>query len=210
MTDHIDRKEGGGFTGDTVEDSEELYYDMVTRLFKAEGFHNQHDALMHAAIGISGEVGELIEAMGFVEDGSGYNKTHIVEELGDIRFYLCAFFNICVDSQEYDVEGLKSDPVNFSPGNNRSILLRLSVESSGVLDNVKKGWVYGKDIDLLKTLNGLYIITYLIDTLAYRLEISTNETLRANIIKLTGKGGRYENGYTDQAAQVRADKVDEK
>ena len=204
MTDYMDRKEDGGFIGDPVEEKE-LYVDMVTRLFKTEGFHNEHDALMHAAIGICGEVGELIEAV----DVDERCRQNIVEELGDIHFYLCAFVNCCVDSQQYDVGGLESDPVNFAPGNNRSLLLKLSVEASEVLDTVKKGWVYGKDIDLLKALLGIATITYLVDTLAYRLDISRGEPLEANGIKLTGKGGRYESGYSDLAAQVRADKVGE-
>jgi len=188
-------------------EEKEPYANMVTGLFKTEGFHSNHNALMHAAIGICGEVGELIEAVDV--DDSIKCRQNVVEELGDIHFYMVALELVTIHSPHYKRNELLPNNPTFSPGNSKSLLLSLSVESSNILDIVKKGWVYGKDIDLVKLLDAAAIVIYLIGTLAERLKISTDEILEANRIKLTGKGGRYENGYTDQAAQGRADKVGE-
>lgn len=63
------------------------YGEMVKRLFKKMAAPT--DDLMHAAIGISGEAGEPLDA---VKKNWVYNKpldrANVVEELGDIEFYL--------------------------------------------------------------------------------------------------------------------------
>ena len=87
------------------------YDQFVQRLYKADS-----DSLMkvHAALGLVGEVIELREAIDVLVVRSGYaidaikkaviynknsseSRTHIVEELGDIRFYIqaiCQMFEI--------------------------------------------------------------------------------------------------------------------
>ncbi len=70
------------------------YSDMVKSLAKpGEQILNEIDPsqmhLMHMAIGVSGEAGELLDA---VKKSSIYQKTidreNVIEELGDIEFYL--------------------------------------------------------------------------------------------------------------------------
>lgn len=60
---------------------------LVSRLWKDMGSSSNN--LMHAAIGISGEAGELLDA---IKKHWVYNKpidlANIVEELGDIEFYM--------------------------------------------------------------------------------------------------------------------------
>ena len=67
-----------------------FYPTFVSRLIKDLGSHR--DNLMHGAIGISGEAGELLDA---VKKNWAYGKPldfeNILEELGDIEFYLEAF-----------------------------------------------------------------------------------------------------------------------
>jgi len=62
---------------------------MVLALFKTRGFDPKAESLLHAAIGVSGEAGELLDA---IKKHWAYNKPldtlHIVEELGDLEFYL--------------------------------------------------------------------------------------------------------------------------
>lgn len=59
----------------------------VARLIKNMGSHK--DNLAHAAIGISGEAGELLDA---IKKHWAYNKpidrANVVEELGDLEFYM--------------------------------------------------------------------------------------------------------------------------
>ena len=61
----------------------------VKALFKKEYFHEQHAGAMHAALGVAGEAGEIIDA---VKRGWAYGKPldreNLIEELGDIEFYL--------------------------------------------------------------------------------------------------------------------------
>lgn len=74
--------------------TEHTHEDLVSRLAKHPGdilaalTHLQMD-LIHGAMGVSGEAGELLDA---VKKYAVYNKPldhqNVVEELGDIEFYL--------------------------------------------------------------------------------------------------------------------------
>lgn len=61
----------------------------VKALFKRVGFRPEYEAAMHAAIGVSGEAGELLDV---VKNSWAYGKPvdreNVIEELGDIEFYL--------------------------------------------------------------------------------------------------------------------------
>lgn len=80
----------------------EQYIDFVESLFKAENFDNSLDAAMHAATGIASEAGELLDA---VKASWAYKKDldyeNIIEELGDIEFYLQALRSqLCIRRKE--------------------------------------------------------------------------------------------------------------
>ncbi len=68
------------------------YDQMVLQLFKAG---TVQDMLNHAAMGVAGEAGELIDA---VKKHTVYSKPldreNIIEELGDLRFYIQAMQNV--------------------------------------------------------------------------------------------------------------------
>ena len=61
----------------------------VCALFKTRSFNQEAEALMHAAVGVSGEAGELLDA---VKKCWAYHKpidrVNVVEELGDLEFYM--------------------------------------------------------------------------------------------------------------------------
>jgi len=76
------------------------YADFVKALLKDMG--SESDNLMHAAVGISGEAGELLDA---VKKHWAYGKPldmyNIREELGDIMFYTTAMMNLLgLDEEE--------------------------------------------------------------------------------------------------------------
>lgn len=132
--------------------------------------------LLHMAVGLSGEVAELFDAM---------DPAHIVEEIGDCEFFL---------------EGLKMVlPGAGEPIESGSII----VIAGDILDRVKKHTVYNKPLDeqqlrrliatFDKELEGIYAET----------GISRDKVLQANMEKLKL---RYKAGYSDKAAQERADK----
>lgn len=60
--------------------------------FVAERFtkrHQGHDGLMHCAVGISGEAGELLDAIKKLwVYGKPLDTQNAIEELGDIEFYM--------------------------------------------------------------------------------------------------------------------------
>ena|ERR1700744_713810 len=74
------------FTKVNAAGAETRYCDMVEVLWKKEEFSAM---VRHAAMGVGGEAGELIDCLKKV---SVYNKTldrgNLIEELGDMMFYL--------------------------------------------------------------------------------------------------------------------------
>ena len=73
--------------------AEPVRYDQfVLQLFKAD---TAPAMLNHAAMGVAGEAGELIDA---IKKHTVYNKSldreNIIEELGDLRFYIQAMQNV--------------------------------------------------------------------------------------------------------------------
>lgn len=84
----------------------------------------------------------------------------------------------------------------------------ISGEAGELLDAVKKHTVYNKDINRENIVEELGDLEFYMEGLRQNLKISREETLEANIHKLaTGKNARYKDGYTDAAAQARADKA---
>lgn len=76
-------------------------------------------------------------------------------------------------------------------------------EGGEVLDAAKKLWVYSKPLDLGNVIEELGDIEFYMQAMRSLLGISRNEVLAANMAKLNK---RYPQGYTDAAAQARADK----
>lgn len=158
--------------------------------------------LMHMAVGVAGEVGELLGA--FVEaliNRNPLDLENVTEELGDAEFYLEGLrqglgFNRADTNKGLHI--LNGNPSVFS------LVSIASVKASELLDSIKKGVIYNKPLDL-STIEDqlLFLDVYLFEI--YREVAVTRETaIEANIAKL---GKRYEgHNYSDEAAQNRADK----
>ncbi|HEY0731439.1 MAG TPA: MazG nucleotide pyrophosphohydrolase domain-containing protein [Chitinophagaceae bacterium] len=96
----------------------EQYIDFVDSLFKIEGFDNSLDASMHAAIGVASEAGGLLDA---IKKSWVYKKDldyeHIIEELGDIEFYLQAIRSqLCIRRKEVIEANVNKLMERYSPG----------------------------------------------------------------------------------------------
>jgi len=76
-------------------------------------------------------------------------------------------------------------------------------EAGELLDAIKKHVIYNKPIDRENVIEELGDIEFYMEGLRQGFGITREETLSANIAKL---GVRYQNGYSDKAAQERADK----
>lgn len=63
------------------------YSDFVAARFTKR--HTGDDGLMHCAVGIAGEAGELLDAIKKTwVYGKSLDRANIIEELGDIEFYV--------------------------------------------------------------------------------------------------------------------------
>lgn len=80
----------------------------------------------------------------------------------------------------------------------------VSGESGELLDAIKKSVIYNKDLDLENVKEELGDIEFYLEGLRQGLGISREETLEANIAKLSKRYKQFQ--YSDKAAQQRADK----
>mgnify|MGYP000900572893 CR=1 FL=1 len=168
----------------------------VDRLFvKPEGLVGK---TLHAAVGISGEVAELQECLNRWNNGEGFDYENIKEECGDILFYAQAFCSLhSVSMSSLIVEDAETDNLHLS--------LAVAVACSGkFLDRVKKTWIYSKEFDVQEAVKHLRTVLYEVVALLRYSGSNVQQAFQENYDKLKL---RYPDGYTDQAAQLRADKA---
>lgn len=144
--------------------------------------------LLHMAVGIMGEAVELFNAT---------TTENAEEECGDIEFY---FVGMTLDEELHEATLLAGDfSGKWPPCSERSIV----IEAGNLLDQVKKYVVYNKD-NLQDVATALakfgYAWGYYLNTSNVPSRFMIQEQ---NVAKLTK---RYANGYSDKAAQERADK----
>lgn len=147
--------------------------------------------LLHMAVGISGEASELLDAN--LDD-----MKNIIEELGDIEFYL-----------EGLRQGLNATNPYLPDGRlkrKNSVRRTIQILAGDILDTVKKYVIYNQDLreqDLHALINGL---TIELRNAYVTFNITRDQVIAANIEKL---GKRYSAGsYSDNDAQQRKDKCD--
>ncbi len=80
-----------------------------------------------------------------------------------------------------------------------------SGEAGELLDAIKKATIYRKDIDRENVIEELGDLEFFMEAVRQNMGITRAETLEHNFNKLMRK--RYPNGYSDEAARLRADKV---
>lgn len=166
--------------------------------------------LWHMATGVAGEVIEFMEALrGYIsvakdarneEEWKSMRVTrraHLIEEMGDIFFYC---------------EGIRAALGLRNPTHEAGLVdetgLGILTSAGELLDSAKKHAVYSKplsDEQLDAIQRHLDIIhTALIETIGSLYNATYEEVMEALDTKLNKK--RYPNGYTNEAAQARADK----
>lgn len=159
-----------------------IYSDFVRGLFKM--MPTRVESLLHAAVGLAGE---------WLELSSARTLDHRIEEAGDCEFYIQAGFNIV------------GEPERFS----RMLLVEQDwYEHAGdPLDRIKKTWVYNKPLDEVGLARSfLRVQENLHQYYDHFLKVPRGVVIDANVQKLRK---RFPSGYTDAAAQLRADKAGE-
>ena len=153
--------------------------------------------MLHGAVGLAGEAGELLEAI-YV---NVFDRENIVEELGDLEFYSEMIVDELFLSSQYWNEPIAEGDADVAS-------VQIAVYASKILDAIKKRAIYGKISEDLQTNVDLYLRVLHSYMAAIRQEfnISREEVLDYNRIKLLKRfGGEYSN----EAAQKRADKCQE-
>ena len=182
--------------------SEVKFTDMVNALAKngqelIDGLTPESAHCLHMAVGVMGEVGELIENC--LENGSRKNK---VEEFGDIEFYFQGNMINC------DNDLFLVIPESVCVSTNKQ-LLKLTVAAAAALDAAKKFAVYCNPLDKKEFTNQMVLVRSLVDYLYITYDISKEESIESNKHKLlTSDKARYKLGkFTNEQAQIRADKL---
>ena len=140
--------------------------------------------LSHMALGLAGEIGELVNCIG-TELKNTIDKPNLIEELGDLWWY---FANYC---------NMRNRPI---PDNVKIVIesdlaLDLLLTSiADLVDLVKRFMAYNKEIDTTKELETIYNITAALTMLEELYGISGSEIRERNINKLIV---RYPNRFND-------------
>lgn len=147
---------------------------------------------LHMAVGISGEVAELLNAI--VND----DRDNCLEELGDIEFYFEGLSQVTcalIAHEPVDMFSIKTDPMPD-----------VLIMAGEILDLCKKIAVYNDHTKWDKLEIEMQRFRTALDKFYAAAEFTHEQALTANINKL---GKRYEGFvYSDEAAQKRADKVE--
>ena len=160
--------------------------------------------LLHMAVGIAGEAGELCQAIYSKSNFDEIDKENVIEELGDLEFYLEGF------RQGLQLERIETLGVGGGATAGSDMItvkdkaVLLNVEASILLDFVKKHVFYVKTIKIDSVINSLTKINNHMFILRSRFCIEYHEAIDHNIAKL---GERYKgHSYTNEQAIDRADK----
>lgn len=163
--------------------------------------------LWHGATGVAGEVGELVECLAATDDpmSADYNIDNLIEELGDLFFYL--------EQLRQRIGKPWRDSSQVAEQNNLDMqylpkyLTAIVVTGCNILDMVKKAAVYNKLLNPEDLDDHIYRMDLLLETIMAMFGLPRAAVLGANIDKLRK---RYGERYSDVAAQERADKQERK
>lgn len=170
---------------------------------------------LHMAVGLVGEVFELQECIDYNPLTRECDQTHLIEELGDIEFYLeglMQLYKVTQTAEALEWTGRASEMIE---NNNRLLYF-----AGSLLDRVKKEVIYDKqdppalegaiknDICNFRRHLNLFI-NYRFPNMPTMAAVIAIRGANAQKL-LTGKNARYSEGtYSNDAAQKRADKQGE-
>jgi NTP pyrophosphatase (non-canonical NTP hydrolase) len=164
----------------------------------------QEADLWHNATGVAGETGEILEAvMSATMNDLTLDHENMVEELGDLAFYLEGFRQNL---------GIDRDETLFYVGDRPAFRLMresglLCVAGSHLLDLTKKAVIYKKAIPREQFIIALASIERVTDQIRRLIGVTREQMLSGNIAKLSVRYAGIT--YSDAAAQARADKQGE-
>jgi NTP pyrophosphatase (non-canonical NTP hydrolase) len=147
--------------------------------------------LAHMALGLSGEIGELVRCVGTELKFTGVDRVNLGEELGDIYWYLANYCNM----RDLPL------PESLSISERDEDCLELLITSIGdLVDIVKRFVAYNKAIEKPKELDAIYNICVSLKLLetTYKLDGSTIREKNINKLRI-----RYPEKFSDELAVNR-------
>jgi len=161
--------------------------------------------LLHMAVGIAGEAGELCQAIYLSDNLLSIDRENVVEELGDLEFYLEGF------RQGLQLARNETVPLDYVHQPYSSVFalvkdnsIQLNIECSILLDFIKKSAFYVKPVKTDLVIESLIKINDYMHELREAFLITHEQTLDNNIGKL---GERYKgHSYSNEQAIKRVDK----
>jgi hypothetical protein len=156
--------------------------------------------MMHAAIGLTGEAGEIcLAVVAMVTRSAPLDIVNIVEELGDMEFYA---------NQLMLVTGLAAHqclPVTvIQPTTVIESAMRISASAGRVADTVKRHVIYNRPLCVGDVQEGITCLLTDMGRLARAVNVTLDECKLANMAKLAKRYPNY--SYTDARAHERLDK----
>lgn len=155
--------------------------------------------MLHYAIGVSGEVGELMSAVLNYQTGfhPELDVDNCVEECSDILFFIEALL------QKLD----RTLPIQQIQILDYDLLIHTamaSIYAADLLDTVKKSVIYRKELDTEKLYSLLLALDSFIIQFCRKIGSSKEIAIQYNIEKLSKRYAGLK--YSNEAAQNRADK----
>lgn len=165
------------------------YIEKALRTESVDLFKVDCPRVLHAAIGVNTEIGELLLAT---------DETNMIEEIGDVLWYMAILANV-IDATFEELEMLGKIQIEADDLDLLDVKV-LFEHSSKMLDLVKRGLFYGIPTDLLQVSRCAGIVLCWLRRALEDDHYTVEEAMGANIAKLAR---RYPDKFTSEAAVDR-------
>lgn len=160
---------------------------------RVKWFPTVQENLLHATIGL---IGEVVELSFYVDAGN------FIEEHGDLEFYL-QHLNLTINTNNIAVKPTEVNRIE-AQALEKDPMGKILFHTGELLDLAKKAWVYNKPVESLDWNHHTVRVNLCLHFLATSHGFTQDASREANMAKLRK---RYPDGYSDAAAQARADKT---
>jgi NTP pyrophosphatase (non-canonical NTP hydrolase) len=151
--------------------------------------------LLHGAMGLVTEAGELKEAVFGIDN---HDTVNLIEECGDVIWYLAITADtLDIDFTNVGVAVIKQQEIE-------DLIDFLSIQTSIVMDKVKRHVFYGKELERRDVLVSFTYILACLDDICRLSGGDVKKAIEKVTIKLTDKDkGRFKDGFSQEEAYDR-------
>lgn len=183
----------------------------------SRGTLSHKEKLTNFALGLTGEVAELVEIINMI-DVSHLRKDTFVKEAGDVFWYLFMLLHELAGNEDFttDYNGLLyygHGPINFAPASrfwdnfNKSISIgnvvsEMNVLAGKIADEIKKGVFHDKMIETAQLIAKIGNLYWLMRFVLECFSIEVDYVLAMNVHKLKL---RYPDGFSPEMSMKKLD-----